>query len=122
MLFWKSNNKDGGGHLFKFWWSCIKDKEFRILNKSCNSLTLTQIPDDELETLYLEKGNQCPQKLACESLYNSETTPLTSLQPTSRKFYILDKTSLCTPNLQSSIAKFNAMKANLMTIKLLFYE
>ena len=95
--------------------STTKTSEFQIN-------LVTQIPDDELETLCLEKGNRCPQKLASESLYNSETTPLTSLQRTSRKFYILDKTSLCTPNLQNSIAKFNDIKANLMTIKLLFYE
>ena len=31
-------------------------KDFRILNESCNSFTLTQILDDDVETLYLEKN------------------------------------------------------------------
>ena len=34
----------------------IIDKDFRILNESCNSYTLPQISDDVIETLYLEKG------------------------------------------------------------------
>ena len=36
----------------------IIDNDFRILNESSNSLTLPQIADDELETLYLEKGSR----------------------------------------------------------------
>ena len=34
----------------------IVDKDFRILNESCNSYSLPQIRDDDVETLYLEKG------------------------------------------------------------------
>ena len=33
----------------------IIDKDFRILNESCNSFTLPQILDHDVETLYLEK-------------------------------------------------------------------
>ena len=42
----------------------IIDKDFRILNESCNSFTLPQISDDDVETLYLEKGIKTLQKLA----------------------------------------------------------
>ena len=38
------------------------DKDFRILNELCNSFTLSQIPDNDVETIYLEKGSQSPQK------------------------------------------------------------
>ena len=65
----------------------ITDKDFRILNESCNSFTLPQISDDVI---------------ANESINNLETTPLPSLQDT--------------PNLPNSIAKFNAIEANLMAI------
>ena len=40
----------------------IIDKDFRILNESCNSFTLPQISDDVVETLYLEKGSETIQK------------------------------------------------------------
>ena len=42
----------------------IIDKDFSILNESCNSFTSTQIPDDDVETLSLGKGSQSPQKSA----------------------------------------------------------
>ena len=86
----------------------IIDKYFRILNESCNLYTLPQISDDVIETLYLEKGSKTLQKSVHESIDNLETTPLTSLQDT--------------PNLLNSIAKFNAIKANLMAIKSYFKE
>ena len=86
----------------------IIDKDFRILNESCNSFTLPQIPDDDVETLYLEKGSETLQKSAHESIDNLETTPLASLQDT--------------PNLPNSIAKFNAIEANLMAIKSYFMD
>ena len=34
----------------------IIHKDFRILNDSCNSYSLPQIWDDDVEALYLEKG------------------------------------------------------------------
>ena len=86
----------------------IIDKGFRILNESCNSSVLPQISDDVVETLYLEKGSEILQKSADESIVNLETTPLASLQGT--------------PNLPNSIAKFNAVKANLMDIKSYFID
>ena len=86
----------------------IIDKDFRILNESCNSFTLPQISDDVIETLYLEKGSKTLQKSAHESMDNLETTPLASLQDT--------------PNLPSSIAKFNAIEVNLMAINSYFKE
>ena len=82
----------------------IIDKDFRILNESCNSSTSPQISDDDVETLRLEKGSKTPQKSPPESIDNLETTPLTFLQDA--------------PNLPNSIAKFNAVEANLMVIKL----
>ena len=86
----------------------IIDKDFRILNESCNSYTLPQISDDVTETLYLEKGSKTLQKSVHESIDNFETTPSASLQDT--------------PNPPNSIAKFNAIKANLMAIKSYFKE
>ena len=86
----------------------IIDKDFRILNESCNSYTLPQISDDVIETLYLEKGSKTLDKSVHESIDNLETTPLASLQDT--------------PNLPTSIAKFNAIEANLMAIKSYFKE
>ena len=73
----------------------IIDKDFRILNESSNPFTLPQISDDDVEFLYLENGSEALQKLAHESIDNLETTRLASLQST--------------PNLPSSIAKFNAI-------------
>ena len=35
----------------------ILDKDFRILNESCNSFTLQQISDADVETLYLDTLN-----------------------------------------------------------------
>ena len=81
----------------------IIDKDFRIINDPFSSFTSPQISDDDVETLYLEKGRETLQKSAPESIDNLETTPLTSLQDT--------------PNLPNSIAKFNAVEANLMAIK-----
>ena len=75
----------------------------RILNESCNSFTLPQISDDNIETLYLEKGSETFQKSAHESIDKLEFTLLVFLQST--------------PNLPNSIAKFNAIEANLMAIK-----
>ena len=86
----------------------IIDKDFRILNESCNSYTLPQFSDDVIETLYLEKGSKILQKSVHGSIDNLETTPLASLQDT--------------PNLPNSIAKFNAIEANLMGIKSYFKE
>ena len=86
----------------------IIDKDFRILNKSCNSLTSPQISDDDVETLHLEKGSETRQKSAPESIDNLETTPLAVLQNT--------------PNLSNSIAKFSAIEANLMAIKSYFMD
>ena len=40
----------------------IIDEDFRALNESCNSFTLPQISDDDIETLYLEKGSETLQK------------------------------------------------------------
>ena len=40
----------------------IIDKDFRILNESCNSFTLPQISHEVVETLYLEKGSETIQK------------------------------------------------------------
>ena len=86
----------------------IIDKNFRILNESCNSFTLPQISDDVVETLYLEKGSEILQKSAHESMDNLDTTPLASLQGT--------------PNLPNSIAKGNTVEANLMAIKSHFMD
>ena len=86
----------------------IIDKDFRILNESCNSFALPQISDDDIETLCLEKASETLQKSAHESIDNLETTPLPSLQNK--------------PNLPNSIAKFNAIEANLMAIKSYFKE
>ena len=86
----------------------IIDKDFRILGESCNSFTLPQISDDDIETLCLEKGSEALHKSAHESIDNLETTPLTSLQDT--------------PNLPNSIAKFNAIEANSMAMKSYFKE
>ena len=58
-------------------------KDFSIVNESCNFFTVPQIPDDNVGTLYLEKGNQNPPKLTHESIDNLETTPTVSLQRTS---------------------------------------
>ena len=77
----------------------IIDKDFRIL---------PQISYDVVETLYLEKGSKILQKSTHESIDNLETTPLASLQGT--------------PNLPNSIAKFNAIEANLMAIKSYFMD
>ena len=84
------------------------DKDFRILNESCNSFTLPQISDNNIETLYLEKGSETLQKSVHESIDNLENTPLASLQDT--------------PNLPNSTAKFNAIEANLMDIKSYFMD
>ena len=84
------------------------DKDFRILNEPCNSFTLSQIPDNDVETIYLEKGSQSPQKSAHESIDNLEDTPLAFLQRT--------------PNLPNFIAKFNAIEANSMAIKSYFMD
>ena len=67
----------------------ITDKDFRILNESCNWFTLPQFLDDEVKTLCLDKGNQSLQKLAHELIDNLETTLLASLQgiPEPIKFY-----------------------------------
>ena len=86
----------------------IIDKDFRILNESCNSFTLPQILDGDIETLSIEKGSETLQKSDHESIDNLETTPLASLQDT--------------PNLPNSIAKFNAIEANVMAIKSYFKE
>ena len=86
----------------------IIDKDFRILNESCNSFSSPQISDDDVETLLLEKGSETLQKSAPESIDNLETTPLAFLQNT--------------PNLPNSIAKFNAIEANLMAIKWYFMD
>ena len=75
------------------------------MSEFCNSFTIPQISDNDVETLYLAKGSQSPQKSARESIDNLETTPLASLKGT--------------PNL---IAKFNAIKANLMAIKSYFMD
>ena len=82
----------------------IIDKDFRILNESCNSSTSPQIS----ETLHLGKGSETLQKSAPELINNLETTPLAFLQNT--------------PNLPNSIAKFNAIEANLMAIKSYFMD
>ena len=86
----------------------IIDKNFRILNESCNSFTSPQISDDDVETLYLEKGSETLQNSVPESIDNLETTPLAFLQDTR--------------NLPNSIAKFNAIEANLMAIKSSFID
>ena len=86
----------------------IIDKDFRMLNESCNSFTSHQISDDDVETLYLEKGSKTLQKSTPESIENLETTPLAFLQDT--------------PNLSNSIAKFDAIEANLMVIKSPFMD
>ena len=86
----------------------IIDKDFRILNEYSNSFILSQISDDDVETLHLEKGSETLQKSAHESIDNLETTPLASLQGT--------------PNLPNSIAKFNAIEVNLMAIKSYFMD
>ena len=86
----------------------IIDKDFRILNESCNSSTLPQISDDVVETIYLEKASEILQKSAHESVVNVETTPLASLQGTA--------------NLTNSIAKFNAIEADLMDMKSYFMD
>ena len=38
------------------------DKDFRILNESWNSFTLSHILDDDVESLYLEKESKTLQK------------------------------------------------------------
>ena len=86
----------------------IIDKDFWILNESCKSFNLPQISDDVVEALYLEKGSEVLQKSAHESIENVETTFLASLQGTW--------------NLPNSIAKFNAIEANLMAIKWYFMD
>ena len=86
----------------------IIDNDFRILNDSCNSFSSPKISDNEVETLLLEKGSETLQKSASESIYNLETTPLAFLQET--------------PNLPNSLAKFNAIEANLMAIKSYFMD
>ena len=68
----------------------------------------SQISDDDVETFYLVKGSKTLQKSAHESIDNLESTPLASLQGT--------------PNLQNSIAKLNAIEANLMAIKSYFMD
>ena len=78
----------------------VIDKDFRILNESCNSF--------DVETLYLEKGSKTLQKSAPESIDNLKTTPLAFLQDT--------------PNLPKYLAKFNAIEANLMAIKSSFMD
>ena len=83
-------------------------EDFRILKESWSSFTLPSIADDDLETLHLEKGIEALQKWAHESIDNLETTPLASSQGTS--------------NLPNCIAKFNAIEANLMAIKLYFIK
>ena len=40
----------------------VIDKDFRILNKSCNSFTVPQVSDNDVEALYLKKGSQSLQK------------------------------------------------------------
>ena len=84
----------------------IIDKDFRILKGFCNSFTLLQISDEDVETIYLGKGRQSLQKLPHESIDNLKTTLLASLQGI--------------PSLPNSIAKFNAIEANLMAIKSYF--
>ena len=75
------------------WWRLQNFKR-----KVRNSLTSPQISEDDVETLYLEKGSETLQKSAPESIDNLETTPLAFLQDT--------------PNLPNSIAKFNANHRN----------
>ena len=65
----------------------IIDKDFRILNESNNSSALPQISDDDVETLYLEKGSETLQKSVHESIDNLETTPLASLHQTYQILY-----------------------------------
>ena len=48
----------------------IIDKDFKILNESCNSFTSPQISDDDVENLYLEKGSKTLKKSALESIGN----------------------------------------------------
>ena len=86
----------------------IIDKDFRILNESCNSFSSPRISDDDVETLLLEKGSEALQKSAPESIDNLETTHLAFLQNA--------------PNLPNSIAKFNAIEANLMVVKSYFMD
>ena len=86
----------------------IIDKDFRILNESCNSFSSPQISDDDVKTLLLEKGSKTLQKSAPESIDNLESTPLAFLQNT--------------PNLPNSIGKFNAIEANLMATKPYFMD
>ena len=86
----------------------IIDKDFRILNESCNSFSSPQTSDDDVEALLLQKGSETLQKSAPESIDNLETTPSPFLQNT--------------PNLPNSIAKFNAIEANLMAIKSYFMD
>ena len=86
----------------------IIDRDFRILSESCNSFTSPQISDDDVETLYLEKGSETLQKSAPESIANLETKPLVFLQDTT--------------NLPNSVAKLNAIEANLMAIKSYFMD
>ena len=86
----------------------VIDKDFRILNKSCNSFTLPQVSDNDVEALYLKKGSQSLQKSTHESIDNLETTHWASLQGT--------------PNLPNSIAKLNAMAINWIDdYKIVFY-
>ena len=81
----------------------IIDKDFGILNESCNSFSSPQISDDDVKTLYLEKGSETLQKSVAESIDNLETTPLPFLQDTL--------------NLSNATAKFNAIEANLMALQ-----
>ena len=86
----------------------IIDKDFRVLNESCNSFSSPQISDDDVETLHLEKGSETLQKSAPESIDNLENTSLAFLQNT--------------PSLPNSIAKFNTIEANMMAIKSYFMD
>ena len=79
-------------------------KDFRILNESCNSFTLTQILDDDVETLYLEKTKQNSSNVSSriKRQLTNYTFTTASLQGT--------------PYLPNYAAKFNAIEANLMAI------
>ena len=95
---WPRNNR---GNRIEYGREKIIDRDFRVLNKSCNSFSLPQISDDHVETLYLEKGTQSHQKSAHETIDDLVTTLLGSLQRIS--------------NLPNSIPTFNAIEANLTT-------
>ena len=83
-------------------------EDFRFFKESWSPFTLSSISDDDVETLHLEKGSEALQKWAHESIDNLETTPLASSRGIS--------------NLPNCIAKFNAIEANLMAIKLYFMK